>query len=168
MFKMQWCRLKCGRFWNVQKMRRFGNTAELNNLRVTNKKNLIGEKMNKKLIATLGILVCLLAIPTVVWADTQTFHPPAEKGYIWVIIQHKKSFPPMDTKVSIKWGKWSKEASFSAARFRYSYEGVVIRLTHSKDDSVPLTVSTDGTIVNIYQGDKPSQSGSKTWDSKNW
>ena len=124
--------------------------------------------MSRKLIAMFGIVVCMTILPLSVWAETQTITPPSEKGFIWIVIRHKKSYPPMNTNVSIQWGRWSKKESINAAGFRYSYEGVVIRLRHSKNDSVPITVSTDGSILKFYQGNEPSQWSSKTWDKKNW
>ncbi|MBK8149539.1 MAG: hypothetical protein IPK58_15395 [Acidobacteria bacterium] len=124
--------------------------------------------MNQKTLAVVLILFCLLAVPMTAFGESRTFRPPAEKGYVWVVVKHRKMYPPMDTTISIQWGRFSKQASINAGCFRYSCEGVVIRLTHSKNDSVPMTVTTDGSIVTIYQGEAPSQASNKNWQSKNW
>jgi hypothetical protein len=126
------------------------------------------EIMKRRISALVGILFCAVAFPLTVWADSKTYTPPAEKGEIWIVVRHKKSFPPGKTNVSVRWGSWSKSGRFDASAGRYSYEGIVIRLNHKKNDSVPLTVSTDGSIVNVYQGGEPSQKGNSVWQYQEW
>lgn len=121
-----------------------------------------------KLYFALLIVAALAALPVATFADSQTYRPPAEKGSIYVVVRHKKSFPPMKTRISINWGRWSKSGTFDTAGWRYSREGFVIKLNHSKNDSVPLTVNTDGYIVTIYQGQPPSQKGNKLWEYVEW
>jgi hypothetical protein len=121
-----------------------------------------------RIFTTLFVFVLLAAMPIATFADSQTFTPPARKGSIYIIVRHKKSFPPMKTGISIRWGSWSKSGKFDAAGWRYSREGFVIKLNHAKADSVQLSVNTDGYIVNIYQGDPPSQKSDKLWEYVEW
>lgn len=124
--------------------------------------------MKRKFLSLMVSLVLTTLLPLNVWADSRTYTPPAEKGQIWIVIRHRKPYPPMDTKVSVNWGKWSKSASINPGGFRSSYDGVVIQLKHSKNDSVPLTVSTDGSIVSIFQGDAPSEASDSNWQKQSW
>lgn len=124
--------------------------------------------MKRKLLTTFVMLFTLVALPVTILAESQTWSPPARVGKIYIIIRHKKSFPPTKTNVSVRWGKWSKSGTFDAAGWRYSREGFIIRLDHKKNDSVPLTVSTSGTIVQIYQGEPPAQKGDSLWESTEW
>lgn len=99
-------------------------------------------------------------------ADSRTFTPPAKKGTIYVVVRFKpynsSDFYPK-TKVSVKWGDFSKSKSYGTAT-SLKTAGVIIKLRHTKDDSVPLTVETEGTIVSINQSDSPPSE----WDSANY
>lgn len=114
------------------------------------------------------VLLTMAASPAAAFPDSQTYTPPARPGSIYIVVRHKKSFPPMKTRISIRWGTWSRSGNFDAAGFRYSREGFVIRLDHKKADSVPVTVNTDGHIVNIHQGPPPPQKGDKLWEYAEW
>ncbi len=128
--------------------------------------------MKRKLIAIFGILFCLLAIPTTVRADTQTWTPPAEKGKIYVIVRFGQTsgIVPKNVKVNIKWGGWQKSGTFHSGGGRTPKKGFVIRLDHKKNDSIPLTVTTtsDARIERIYQGGEPSQKGNGDWHYEEW
>jgi hypothetical protein len=77
------------------------------------------------------------------------------------VVKYKGSFAhPMKTNVKINWGGWSHSEDVSPPTFAMPNnipEGFVIRLTHRKNDSVAVDVSTDGNIRNVYQGDPPSE-----------
>ncbi len=128
--------------------------------------------MKRKLIALMGILFCLSAIPTNVLADSRPFTPPAEKGKIYIIVRFGQTsgIVPKDTKISIKWGSWQKSGAFNSGGGRTPKEGYVIRLDHKKNDSVPMTVTTtsDTSIQDIYQGGEPSQKGNSDWHYAEW
>ncbi len=124
--------------------------------------------MSKKILSVFMIMLSIAVVPVAMFADSQSYTPPPEKGTIYVIVRHKKSFPPMKTNVSIRWGSWSRSGKFDAAGWRYSREGFVIKLDHRKNDSVPLSVNTDGSIVRIYQGGPPSQKGDSLWEYAEW
>ena len=105
----------------------------------------------------------------VIWAETidkRTYHSPAQTGYVYIVIRHKKAVTEnalQDTNIQIIWGKYSRKGSFNSAGSESGYEGVVIQLEHKKKDSVPLTVETDSRILSILQGNAPSE-----WNDKNW
>ena len=125
--------------------------------------------MSKKcLFSALFVWLIIAAVPVATFADSQVYSPPPQKGNIFIVVRHKKSFPPMKTRTSVRWGSWSKSGTFDAAGWRYSREGFVIRLDHKKNDSVPITVNADGSIMSIYQGEPPSQSGDKLWEYVEW
>ena len=128
--------------------------------------------MRRKLIAMVGILFCLLAIPATVWADTQTFTPPSEKGRIYVIVRFTgtSDIVPKNVRINIKWGGWQKSGTFNSGGGRVPKNGFIIRLDHKKNDSIPLTVSTsaESSIEDIYQGGEPSQKGSSDWHYVEW
>lgn len=128
--------------------------------------------MKRKILVFFGVVYCLLAVPLAVLADSQTYTPPAEKGKIYVLINFAgaSGIVPKDLKVSVKWGGWQKSGAFNSGGGRTPKDGVIIRLNHTKNDSVPLTVSTsaEGSIANIYQGGEPSQRSSGNWHYVEW
>jgi hypothetical protein len=128
--------------------------------------------MMRKMLVFLGIVFCFVAVPLTVWAGSQTFTPPAEKGKIYVIVRFggTSGIVPKDVKINIKWGSWQKSGAFNSGGGRTPKEGFVIRLDHKKNDSVPLTVTTsaEGNIDNIYQGGEPSQKSSGNWHYVEW
>lgn len=128
--------------------------------------------MKRKLSVFLGILYCLAAVPLAVLADSRTYTPPAEKGKVYVIVSFAgaSNVVPKDVRVSVKWGSWQKSGAFNSGGGRTPKEGVIIRLNHTKNDSVPLTVtaSSEARIDNIYQGGEPSQKLSGRWHYVEW
>ena len=111
----------------------------------------------KKVLAFVGILICLMAVPSAVWADIRTYSPPPKKGNVYVVIRFKsynsKDFYPKTT-VKVKWGSYSRSKSYGTAT-TIRTAGIVIALRHTKDDSTPLTVETDGTVLSVNQSDSP-------------
>lgn len=127
--------------------------------------------MKKQLLAFIGILFCLTAISLTVWADSRTYKPPPKKGTIYVVVRFKpynsRDLYPKTT-VKVKWGSYSNSKQYGTATTIRTV-GVVIALRHTKDDSVPLTVETDGTILSIRQSDSPpSEVNSGNYQKDNW
>jgi hypothetical protein len=130
--------------------------------------------MKSKLIATIGILFCLLAIPSAVWADSTTWTPPAEKGTIYIFIKYRTTFGPQPTKVSIFWGNWNLNETFNPPKQLMTPgnccpEGFIIVLKHKKNDSIPININTNGTIERnkIYQGAAPLECNSAEYKCHN-
>jgi len=126
--------------------------------------------MKRQTLATAVMMFCFLALPLTVWADSRTWPPPPQKGTIYVIVQFTKGLGvlPQDTNVSIRWGNWNRSGRFNPGGGRTGKYGFVIRLKHTKNDSVPLTVNTDGSIQSIYQGDEPGEWSSGNYHTASW
>jgi len=126
--------------------------------------------MKRKTLAATIMVFCVFAMPLTVWADSRSYTPPAQKGNIYIVIRFTKGggVLPQDTNVSIRWGNWSKSGRFNPGGGRTGKDGFVIRLRHAKNDSVPLTVSTDGSIQNIYQGDEPREWSNGNYHTASW
>ncbi len=127
--------------------------------------------MIKKSIALVCILFSMIAVPITVMADGKTYTPPAKKGIVYIVVRFKPYnsrdlFPR--TKVTVKWGSYTNSKSYGAA-FTTKTVGVVIALSHTKDDSVPMSVESEGTIASIAQlNSPPSESKSGNYQSDNW
>lgn len=127
-------------------------------------------KRNSKLIT----ITTLLGISLVVLADSQTYRPPAETGYIYTVINYKRtSLRTETTNVSVRWGRYNKRDSVSPPQVlpgrALSAKGFVLRLRHTKNDSEPLTVETDGRIIQgPYQGEPPSQWNDRDYKRVEW
>lgn len=126
--------------------------------------------MKRNSIAFAIVLLCVFALPQTAWANSQTFSPPPQKGTIYVVVRFTKGLGvlPQDSNISIRWGSWSKSGRFNPGGGRTGKYGFVISLRHTKNDSIPLTVNTDGQIVNIYQGDPPSEWSDGNWHKAGW
>lgn len=126
--------------------------------------------MKTRILVVVVIAFCVAALPLTTLAESRTWTPPAEKGNVYVIVRFTKGggVLPQDTNVSVRWGSWSKSGRFNPGGDTLPKYGFVIKLRHTKNDSVPLTVSTDGRIENIYQGDPPAEWSSGTYHIKNW
>ncbi|QYO66692.1 hypothetical protein [Leptolyngbya sp. 7M] len=127
--------------------------------------------MKLKLIFLTFSALCFFAVPFSVLAqNSQIWTPPPRKGTVYVIVQFTKGMgiTPIDTNVSIEWGNWRKSGRFNPSGGRTPKSGVVIKLQHTKDDSVPMTVRTDGRILRIFQGDPPSEWSNGNWHTASW
>ena len=125
----------------------------------------------KKALAFAGILFCLMAVPLTVLANSKTYKPPPKKGIIYAVVRFKpynsRDLYPK-TKVTVKWGSYTNSKSYGTA-FTLKTVGVVIALSHTKEDSVPLTVESDGTVVSIAQlNSPPSESNSGNYQKDSW
>lgn len=128
--------------------------------------------MKKQICSLLLTAVLLLSLPINLWADSSRYTPPAEKGDIYIVIEFKGQFPrKQPTSVNISWGNWSRNRTVNPKSFVLPNnipEGFVIHLRHTKNDSIPIEVSTEGRIISIYQGNPPSQWNKKGWSQENW
>ncbi len=124
----------------------------------------------KPKISAFTVLFCVLALPLAVWADTQTRTPPPKKGVIFVVIRYKEYSSRTirhSTNVSITWGSYSRSKHFSTSAS--GTVGVVIRLRHDNNDSVPMTVDTEGQIDFFDQTSRsPSQWTDARYDKVDW
>ena len=102
--------------------------------------------------------------------DHRSYQPPARPGYIYMVVRYADAGDvPGPTAVTVTWGAWRGTASFVPPPPAGADSGVVIRLTHHKADSVPLTVDTNGRIVlGPYQGDAPAQWRHEDYRSEAW
>lgn len=118
------------------------------------------KRHNKLLTMSIGSLLC---ISWVAFADSRTYRPPAETGYIYAVITYKRTALRTETtNVSVRWGGYNRSGSVSPPQVlpgrALSAKGFVLRLKHAKNDSVPLTVETDGRLIQgPYQGNPPAQ-----------
>jgi hypothetical protein len=130
------------------------------------------KKMKNKLITVVVILFCLCVIPTSTLADTRSYTPPPRKGVIFVVVRFK-GYSSTDirrsTKVSVKWGGYNRSGRFSGTKGGRALLGVVIRLRHDNNDSVPLTIDTEGQILQLEQTTRsPSQWTDPSWETTDW
>jgi hypothetical protein len=110
-------------------------------------------------LATLLVFIPLAAFAARRFA-TASFTPPPETGLIYTVINYDRAFGrTQGTFVDVSWGGDHRHITV-APPYRTCAQspaaGFVLRLRHSSPDSVPLTLSTTGTIVRgPYQGDVP-------------
>lgn len=118
--------------------------------------------MFKNLFRGLLTAVLVTSLVTITLADSRSYTPPAETGTVYIIVRYRQGFGPQPTKISVRWGGYSLDETFSPPKKLLLPgsgipEGFVIRLKHTKKDSLRIDVQTDGSIVNIYQGGEPSE-----------
>ncbi len=89
------------------------------------------------------------------------FTPPPTPGVIYTVIDFARSSGTAQaTVVNVEWGSASRRITVAAPYRGVCSEttpsGFVLKLRHPRPDSVPLTVTTTGTLVRgPYQGDVP-------------
>lgn len=122
---------------------------------------------NRRLIFV--TVLTLLGISFVALADSRGYTPPAQTGYIYTVINYKRTALKTETtSISVRWGGYNKSDSVRPPQIlpgrALSAKGFILRLRHTKNDAVPLTVETNGRIIHgPYQGDPPSQ-----WDDSDY
>lgn len=108
----------------------------------------------------------LLASVIVATGDSQTYNPPAERGEIYVVVRYRQGgmggIVAQPTSLSVAWGAFRKSGSIRPPQVlpgrAIGAKGFVLKLRHTKNDSVGLTVSTDGRISQgPYQGRPPGE-----------
>jgi len=127
--------------------------------------------MRKPYRSTVLLLAFLTSMAA--WAATVTYKPPAQTGVIYTVINYKRVFgTTQNTSVSVAWGTFRKSATVPSplgSCSQSSPSGFVLRLNHLKADSVPLTLTTDGTIVRgPYQGAAPAETQHPCYKTVSW
>lgn len=123
------------------------------------------------------LIICLVNIPSVArgQVNEKTYSPPPEKGYVYVLVEHKGAIPGYASRkmqVRIVWGsRLNRVKTYDPGGLRsYSRTGVIIRLEHKKNDSIPITVRTDGGRISIAQLKSPPQQWNDRdlWERDEW
>jgi hypothetical protein len=127
----------------------------------------------KKSYRSAILLVVITLFAMAAWAVTVTYNPPAQPGTIYTVIDYKRSLgTTVNTNVSVAWGTFNKSATITAPFDSCSQTfpaGFVLKLNHSNADSVPLTLSTTGTIVRgPYQGSAPAETQHSCYKTVSW
>jgi hypothetical protein len=128
----------------------------------------------RKCIASFWLLLSVLTVLTsTAWAATITYTPPPQTGTVYTVINYKRVFgTAVDTSLSVVWGTFQRSGTISSPLGSCSQSipaGFVLTLQHTKADSVPLTVSTDGTFVSgPYQGVAPPEINHPCYKVVNW
>jgi hypothetical protein len=130
--------------------------------------------MNRKII-WLGAMLMLCYVEIFpAWADSASYTPPAQKGDIYVVLQYKPGAIndlaiKAPTKVSVTWGSFKKSETVKPHIMAGVPMGFVLKLKHTKADSIPLTVETDGKIEKKpLQGAPPPQWNNKAYRQVSW
>ena len=118
--------------------------------------------MSKHLSFKLTALLLVLAASAAFGVRYASFRftPPAEAGVIYTVINFDRAGDrARPTYVNLVWGNVRRQLVV-APPYRTCAEtpaaGIVFKLRHPRPDSVPLTISTTGTVVRgPYQGDVP-------------
>ena len=118
--------------------------------------------MSKHLSFKLTVLLLVLAASAAFGVRYASFRftPPAEAGVIYTVINFDRAGDrAQPTYVNLVWGNVRRQLVV-APPYRACAEtpaaGIVFKLRHPRPDSVPLTISTNGTVVRgPYQGDVP-------------
>ncbi|MBI4701296.1 MAG: hypothetical protein HY744_09075 [Deltaproteobacteria bacterium] len=121
--------------------------------------------------ATAVVAVAVSAI-----ADSRSYTPPPKTGDIYTVIKFKWSGfgTTQDTKVTAKWGSWSKSGTIGTVKVPPTCgvskdSGLVLKLKHQKPDAIPLTITTDGTISGgPIQGAPPPQWTKTCYKQVSW
>ncbi|MFN6962338.1 MAG: hypothetical protein ACK4S4_01085 [Pyrinomonadaceae bacterium] len=132
--------------------------------------------MNKKLFSLVVAVYSLVLLPVQLNAGTYTYTPPPKRGIIYIVVQFKpyssRDQLRMDenTNVSVRWGSYSNSKSYGRGRMTLRLKvGFIITLKHTKDDSIPMTVESEGQIELVRQLDSPPpQWNDSKYDKYNW
>ena len=117
----------------------------------------------KKLMLSIALATIVCAAPKAFADDTRTETPPAEPGDIYIIFHYAKNVfgSIADTWVTVDWGGYSHTDSYQPSWWSTAC-GIpencefVIKLRHRSSDQIPLTVRTNGQILEgPYQGSAP-------------
>jgi len=115
----------------------------------------------------------LMAIPMSLLAETRSYTPPPKQGVIFVVVRLKgyssRDIIRHSTNVNIKWGNYQRSKRYPTMTTTRPIVGVVIRLRHDNNDSVPLTVETNGQIEYIEQTSRsPRQWTDSAYEQTDW
>ena len=131
--------------------------------------------MKKICLRVLPVFAACFIVTLSGLAESSRYTPPAAKGEIYVVINYKRGAlnAAATTNVSVKWGGFNRSDSVTPPKLlpgrALSAKGFVLHLSHKKNDSVQLTVETDGRIVNgPYQGNPPAEWNNNDYVKVNW
>ena len=120
----------------------------------------------KKITVTGLAAFVLLAAALVATGDSRSYTPPPERGEIYVVVRYKLGgmggMYAQSTSLSVSWGAFRKNGTIRPPQVlpgrAIGAKGFVLKLRHTKTDSVGLDVSTDGRITQgPYQGSAPGE-----------
>lgn len=132
--------------------------------------------MKKGLLAQIFFVLLIASVPSYAFKDTQRYSPPPKKGTIYIVVKFKPYSSSdqmrMDekTRISVRWGSWSRSTAYGRGRLSLRFkDGFVIAIRHAKDDSVPVVVESEGSIlfVRLLDSPPPKWNDSK-YDRYNW
>jgi hypothetical protein len=134
--------------------------------------------MRRATLLVTVVVALIIAATGVVLADSRTYTPPAEKGDIYVVIRYRTAgsmggMYAQRTSLSVAWGRYNKSGSVNPPQVlpgrAIAAKGFVLKLRHTKNDSVQLAVETDGRIVQgPYQGTAPSERNDGDYKRVEW
>lgn len=116
----------------------------------------------KKLI--LSSIFATMLVAQSAFADSASYDPPSEPGSIYIVIKYVQTIfgSDGDTQVTVNWGTYNHTETISPPWFPKggcNVPGVcsfIIKLRHKKADSIRMTVTTNGTIMEPpIQGSAP-------------
>ena len=127
--------------------------------------------MKKLLLFAAFAIVCIAQTSFADDPDTD-YLPPNEPGDIYIVVKYRDLLGICgDTTVWATWGSHSTSDTHKPPSrcFTGPTSGYVVKLKHSKKDSVKLSVSSDGAIIyGPMQGDLPWEYRSWPVDSWSW
>ena len=116
------------------------------------------------ILSLMFVVACCGSDPEPEPYNIRHYTPPPTTGDVYVVIDKKND----QIYLSAVWGPWEREEKIDLS----NYDGLVLHLKHLKNDSVQLTIKTDGAFVKKpYQGEAPAEWDNEqymniTWDDK--
>lgn len=130
--------------------------------------------MRNKVLSFLLSMVFVSLLPSNIWAETRRYTPPPQRGDIYMVIRYK-AYNSRDlglktsTTVNVSWGSYKRKRQVSRPAFNVQAQGFVLKLRHLNNDSVEMTVETDGTFITVpYQGNPPPQWNDDNFKKEEW
>lgn len=124
------------------------------------------------------LVTSVLSLSILALAESSTYTPPAERGDIYVVVRYRTAgsmggMYAQRTSLSVSWGRYNRSDSVNPPQVlpgrAIAAKGFVLKLRHTKNDSVPLTINTDGRITQgPYQGEPPSEWGDGDYKHVEW
>lgn len=125
----------------------------------------------KRFLSSLLIIGCIYMLPVSTFADSKTYPPPAKRGVIFAVVrfkQYSSRNTNHSTRVSVQWGGYSKSKSYPRPTSMTPSIGVVIRLSHNSEDTVPITVDSDGKVERLVQAADVPEWNNSFWAHETW
>jgi hypothetical protein len=121
----------------------------------------------------LTVVVCLTGA-RVAAADTKKYKPPAAKGDIYVVFEYLQNVAgtAAPTEVTVQWGsrKYNKKVAPPLKGCVTDFgQGFVLKMAHTKADSVEMVVTSTGKIRHeIKQDVVPREWNARCWTPLTW